>query len=172
MSQQWDWDNDRTVLWGDVQGRLVIQRGDLWAAGLREAVAVAGVTKIQEALDGHPDLPWLADDAREYLEDQGFHDEDSGWTLDELSDDYVAGLRESYATGSRRAVPWAHRLPSDWIPNDIIADAQTDLHMHDLDSTVTWPDDALERFERAGFRTVEAPEVLAAPVAFPSVPDV
>ena len=82
---------------------------------------------------------------------------------------YVAGLRETFVQ-SRLGVPSLHKPGLAWVPEEVRVGVTSSSSLLDDDSFPNWPDDVADRFEAAGYRTVHAPEILAATMGFPETP--
>lgn len=165
-----DWANDETVVFSrDPHHGLLIQRGDLLAAEIDEARAVASIETLGDARRLSASQPWVAS----WLEDLEPDLDLVFGTADPAGDTPVgARLRESYLEGSL-PVPWD---PSrrEWLPDRVrsltdVGGASPAGHLDAI--TFTDPDQAINALREAGYELVEDGDALRTTLAFPDLGD-
>ena len=165
-----DWADENTVVYAkDPTYGLLVQRGDLLAAEIEEAKAVASVKTLGDARRLSRDQPWIAG----WLE-MAEPDLDLTFHLAEPIEDTVVGpsLRESYVEGAL-PVPW-EASRRQWLPRQVreLSDGGGASPAGHIDA-LTFPnaDEALQALQEAGYRMVEDGQALRLTLDFPNLED-
>lgn len=162
------WANENTVVYAhDPNQGLLLQRGDLLAAEIEEAKAVASIETLGDARRLSHTQSWVAG----WLEDVE-PDLDLSFKLAEPIEDTVVGgsLRESYVEDAL-PVPWdASRRP--WLPDQVQDRSQSRRASpagHIGAIAFPDPDQTLRSLREAGYELVEDGHALRVTLNFPNL---
>lgn len=163
-----DWANNETVVFTrDAEYGLLLQRGDLLAAEIGEARAVASIGTLGDVRRLAASHPWAAD----WLEHREPDMEDVFGTDDPADDTPVAdSVQESYVESSL-PVPW-DASSRRWLPDTVLrlANVGGSSPGGHIDAIFfPDPDQTLDALRQAGYTLVEDDTTIRATVNFPDI---